>query len=42
MRVRSLLRIRHLSDELRKNYDVIRTQRDALLAGSASGSSWAR
>jgi signal transduction histidine kinase len=33
MRVRSLLRIRHLSDELRKNYDVIRTQRDALLAG---------
>ena len=36
MRVRSLLRIRHLSDELRKNYDVIRTQRDALLAGSAS------
>ena len=33
MRVRSLLRICHLSDELRKNYDVIRTQRDALLAG---------
>ncbi len=32
MRVRSLLRIRHLSDELRKNYEVIRTQRDALLA----------
>jgi two-component system, sensor histidine kinase and response regulator len=32
IRVRSLLRIKQLSDELRGNYDVIRTQRDALLA----------
>lgn len=31
IRVRSLLRIKQLSDELRRNYDVIRTQRDALL-----------
>ena len=32
IRVRSLLRIRRLSDELRRNYDVIRSQRDELLA----------
>ena len=32
IRIRSLLRIRRLSDELKGNYDVIRTQRDALLA----------
>jgi signal transduction histidine kinase len=32
IRVRSLLRIKQLSDELRGNYDVIRTQRDALLS----------
>ncbi|HXJ21305.1 MAG TPA: hybrid sensor histidine kinase/response regulator [Polyangia bacterium] len=32
IRVRSLLRIKQLSDELRSNYEVIRTQRDALLA----------
>ena len=32
IRVRSLLRIKHLSDELRANVQVIRTQRDALLA----------
>jgi signal transduction histidine kinase len=32
IRVRSLLRIRELSDELQRNYDVIRDQRDALLA----------
>src|SRR5215831_19206357 len=32
IRVRSLLRIRQLSDELQRNYDVIRAQRDALLA----------
>jgi signal transduction histidine kinase len=32
IRVRSLLRIRELSDELKRNYDVIRAQRDALLA----------
>jgi two-component system, sensor histidine kinase and response regulator len=31
IRVRSLLRIKQLSDELRRNYDVIRRQRDALL-----------
>ena len=31
IRVRSLLRIKQLSDELRRNYEVIRTQRDALL-----------
>jgi two-component system sensor histidine kinase/response regulator len=31
IRIRSLLRIKRLSDELRRNYDVIRTQRDALL-----------
>lgn len=31
IRIRSLLRIRRLSDELRANYDVIRSQRDALL-----------
>ena len=30
--MRSLLRIKHLSDELRANVQVIRTQRDALLA----------
>ena len=32
IRVRSLLRIKRLSDELRSNVQVIRTQRDALLA----------
>ncbi len=32
IRVRSLLRIKQLSDELRRNYEVIRSQRDALLA----------
>ena len=32
IRVRSLLRIKRLSDELRGNVQVIRTQRDALLA----------
>ncbi|HSY40612.1 MAG TPA: hybrid sensor histidine kinase/response regulator [Polyangia bacterium] len=32
IRVRSLLRIKRLSDELRANVQVIRTQRDALLA----------
>jgi signal transduction histidine kinase len=32
IRVRSLLRIRALSDELKRNYDVIREQRDALLS----------
>jgi signal transduction histidine kinase len=32
IRIRSLLRIRRLSDELLQNYDVIRRQRDALLA----------
>jgi two-component system sensor histidine kinase/response regulator len=31
IRVRSLLRIKRLSDELKRNYDVIRDQRDALL-----------
>jgi two-component system sensor histidine kinase/response regulator len=31
IRVRSLLRIKELSDELKSNYDVIRGQRDALL-----------
>jgi signal transduction histidine kinase len=31
IRMRSLLRIRRLSDELRRNYDVIRSQRDELL-----------
>ncbi|MFL5303609.1 MAG: response regulator [Polyangia bacterium] len=31
IRVRSLLRIKQLSDELRRNLEVIRTQRDALL-----------
>ena len=31
IRVRSLLRIKQLSDELKRNYDVIREQRDALL-----------
>jgi signal transduction histidine kinase len=31
IRVRSLLRIKQLSDELRRNYEVIRTQRNALL-----------
>lgn len=31
IRVRSLLRIKELSDELKRNYDVIRSQRDALL-----------
>ena len=32
IRVRSLLRIKQLADELKRNYDVIRSQRDALLA----------
>ena len=32
IRVRSLLRIKQLGDELKRNYDVIRSQRDALLA----------
>ncbi len=32
IRVRSLLRIKQLSDELRRNYEVIRSQRNALLA----------
>ena len=32
IRVRSLLRVKRLGDELRRNYDVIRSQRDALLA----------
>ena len=32
IRVRSLLRIKQLGDELKRNYDVIRPQRDALLA----------
>jgi signal transduction histidine kinase len=32
IRIRSLLRIRRLSDELKSNYDVICSQRDALLA----------
>ncbi len=31
IRLRSLLRIRRLSDELRRNYEVIRSQRDELL-----------
>jgi signal transduction histidine kinase len=31
IRIRSLLRIRRLSDQLRQNYEVIRSQRDALL-----------
>jgi two-component system, sensor histidine kinase and response regulator len=31
IRIRSLLRIRRLSNELKQNYDVIRSQRDALL-----------
>src|SRR5215510_2522806 len=31
IRVRSLLRIKQLSDELQRNYDVIRAQHDALL-----------
>jgi two-component system sensor histidine kinase/response regulator len=31
IRVRSLLRIKALSDELKRNYEVIRSQRDALL-----------
>src|SRR4029077_6880065 len=31
IRVRSLLRIKQLGDELKRNYDVIRSQRDALL-----------
>ena len=35
IRVRSLLRIKQLSDELKRNYDVIRTQRDALARGAA-------
>lgn len=34
IRVRSLLRIKALSDELNRNYEVIRTQRDALLAAN--------
>jgi two-component system sensor histidine kinase/response regulator len=32
IRVRSLLRIKKLSDELRRNHDLVRSQRDALLA----------
>jgi two-component system sensor histidine kinase/response regulator len=32
IRVRSLLRIKQMSDQLRGNYEVIRTQRNALLA----------
>ena len=32
IRVRSLLRIKQLGDELKNNYDVIRSQRDELLA----------
>jgi two-component system, sensor histidine kinase and response regulator len=32
IRVRSLLRIKELSDELKGNYEIIREQRDALLA----------
>jgi two-component system, sensor histidine kinase and response regulator len=32
IRVRSLLRIKQMSDELRRNYEVIRSQRNALLA----------
>jgi two-component system sensor histidine kinase/response regulator len=32
IRVRSLLRIKQLGDELKRNYDIIRSQRDALLA----------
>src|SRR5262249_36731539 len=32
IRVRSLLRIKQLGDELKRNYEVIRQQRDALLA----------
>jgi signal transduction histidine kinase len=35
IRVRSLLRIRELSDELKRNYEVIRSQRDALLEAQA-------
>jgi signal transduction histidine kinase len=31
IRIRSLLRIKHLSDELKCNYEVIRSQRDALI-----------
>jgi signal transduction histidine kinase len=34
IRVRSLLRIKQLGDELKTNYDVIRQQRDALLAAN--------
>ncbi len=34
IRVRSLLRIKQLGDELKHNYDVIREQRDALLAAN--------
>jgi two-component system, sensor histidine kinase and response regulator len=34
IRVRSLLRIKGMSDELKRNYDVIRSQRDALLAAN--------
>jgi signal transduction histidine kinase len=36
IRVRSLLRIKQLGDELKRNYDVIRSQRDALLAAQRS------
>jgi signal transduction histidine kinase len=31
IRIRSLMRIKELSDELKRNYEVIRSQRDALL-----------
>jgi len=34
IRVRSLLRIKQLSDELKRNYDVIRAQHDALLGAN--------
>jgi signal transduction histidine kinase len=34
IRVRSLLRIKQLSDELKRNYDVIRSQHDALLGAN--------
>ncbi len=36
IRVRSLLRIKQLGDELKRNYDVIRSQRDALLTAQRS------
>src|SRR6476619_6232254 len=34
IRVRSLLRIKQMSDELKRNYDVIRAQHDALLGAN--------